>query len=176
MSCFKLCLALRRFFRKNDISTKISFFSIILSFSALVITIYFSNKTLEYQAEANNIQSRYSEFERNAKIAELLSEYHNIIHQKIDFKSGGKDIVDKVFERNQNALIKLNSLYMITKGQPEWEYQIKLQSEFPLKSLIRRKKKLRCSYWSPEFTQFILTDTFEGIDSCSICSDVFCGN
>lgn len=170
--------SIRERFISSEASVFISLCSLAASIFSLVVTIYFSHETIKYQAESNNIQHKYSDFEKNSKIGELLSEYHRIINQKIDYntKIKDKDLVMKINMRNKDALMTLNNLYLITNGQDSWGEHIKILSDFPLRSVKRRNEKVSCNYWSPEFKKFILTDASDGIDSCTICRDTNCDN
>jgi len=161
--------------KKKFQSTSIALISLVLSIIALALSGYFSLQTLKLQVESNEIQKEFNEFERNAKIANIVTKYNNIRQTPIDFKTlNEKQKTEKVTIRSREILLTLNNLFLVSRGTNNWDQYILKASEWPLGSLKRRKKRVACKVWSNEFKDFILNNKLKPVDACLICNDSNC--
>ena len=159
---------------KNNFSTNIALISLVVSIIALIISGYFSLETLKIQNEANIIQKKYLDVERNSEISKLVTECNAIRNGKINFNASDDEVANEVAERSEKILVTLSNLFMLTGEAHDWDQYIQSESKWALGSLIRRHKKVVCNTRSSGFKDYIFENKVNPIDKCIICRDINC--
>ena len=160
---------------ENVATSRIAVVSLIVSLVALLTSFYFSREGTLKQDQANIIQQRYSDAERNAKIAALVTELDSKTFTKIDFKAEPHIIRDQVEKRSRDTFFVLNSLYLITRGTTDWDNYILEAAERPLDALKRREGRIGCRLLADSFRKFIFDEKRQEAKECIVCGDISCG-
>ena len=157
-------------------SDRLALVSVFISVVALLATVYLSLESTKRQDQANEIQQRFADAERNAKIAALVTDLNTKTFSKLDFDAPKPALQEQVSKRSSETLLVLNSLFMVTRGTQDWDGYIISASERPLKTLENHHTRVRCQLLSDSFREFIFNEKWKRANECIVCSDVSCGN
>ncbi|MBA5640356.1 hypothetical protein H3H37_25180 [Duganella sp. LX20W] len=155
---------------RKDASDRIAIASLFVSVLALLVSFYFSRDGTLKQEQANQIQQQYSSAERNAKIAALVTELAAKTYSKIDFATKPNEVRAQVQKRSNDTLFVLNSLYLTTRGNSDWDGYILEASERPIASLKTYEEKIRCGLLADPFRKFIFDPRYQNVKECEVCT------
>ncbi len=141
----------------------------------MLTSFYFSSVGKQKQEQANLIQQRYSEAERNAKIAALVTDLDSKTFTKVDFKAPAHVVRDQIEMRSSDTFFVLNSLFLVTRGTADWDNYILEAAERPLGALNRHNGQIRCRLLAEAFRDFIFDPKRQETKECVVCGDISCG-
>lgn len=141
--------------------------SLGVTFAALLFTTYQFGETVKVQRETIQIQQRSLESTRSGKAADLFERYLDVAYSRPRVGRGPEADAFR-FSRDNRALVLLNSVYSVTKGDDDW-HEIVFWSLRRFVSLARERKVL-CLSLSREFRALLEQHLAE--PSPNICHDM----